>query len=97
MAIDGSEATRTFSLHNRRGDLVATTDAAGDVVEEVCYTPYGVPVVLATGDTDNDGSVDADDAAFVSARSGGSELRGELTHALSETDHGGNRTGYGGC
>ena len=83
---DGTEETRTFFLHNLRGDLVATLDTDGAPQEEIRYTPYGVPILLSLGDTDGDGLANADDVLAISGNLGSTTLDDEDLDRDGEVD-----------
>jgi len=64
-ASDGTLEERIYYMSNWRGDVVEIIDDAGNRLESVRYSPYGVPFAMPAGDTDNDGDGDAtDDAQF---------------------------------
>jgi hypothetical protein len=54
-AADASPETRTYYVHNWRGDVVSVHASSGDVTEQYRYTAYGVPIRLSLADADGDG------------------------------------------
>ena len=90
-AADGTLEDRQYQCNNWRGDVVAILDDAGQMIEQVRYTPYGVPFALPAGDSDSDGDWDGTDYSAI----GGSydiredaDLDGatdffDITHALN--------------
>jgi len=86
-AADGTEETRTFFLHNLRGDLVATLDTDGAPQEEIRYTPYGVPILLSLADTNGDGITNATDFLAISGNLGSTTLDDEDLDRDGEVDN----------
>ncbi len=71
-AADSTMEERVYYLQNWRADVVAISDTAGDILEWVKYSSYGVPICIPMGDYDTDGDVDAADVTFLdSAINGG--------------------------
>ncbi len=71
-AADSTMEERVYYLQNWRADVVAISDTAGDILEWVKYSSYGVPICIPKGDYDTDGDVDAGDVTFLdSAINGG--------------------------
>jgi len=52
---------RIYYCQNWRHDVVALISDTGELIEQVRYSPYGVPFGYPTGDTNSDGDWDADD------------------------------------
>jgi len=66
-ASDGTLEERIFYCQNWRADVVALVDGAGQMVEWVNYSAYGIPYGLPGGDADSDGDCDTADEAQVQA------------------------------
>ena len=91
-----NKGDRQYYSNNWRGDVVAILDDAGRVIEQVRYTPYGVPFALPAGDSDSDGDWDGTDVTNI----GGtydiredSDLDGDTD--LDDFTHSNNRAGGG--
>ena len=55
---DGTLDEFQFYCQNWRADVVAIIDEAGSQVEQIRYSPYGVPIVIPYSDQVEDGNVD---------------------------------------
>ncbi len=55
---DGTLDEFHFYCQNWRADVVAIIDEAGSQVEQIRYSPYGVPIVIPYSDQIEDGSID---------------------------------------
>jgi len=58
---------RIYYCQNWRHDVVALVNDVGELIEQVRYSPYGVPFGYPTGDTNSDGDWDAGDNLVISS------------------------------
>jgi RHS repeat-associated protein len=78
-AADGTLEERIYYCQNWRADVSAIVSDAGEFVESVKYSSYGVPFGIPAGDSDGDGDADNDDRnRIISWSSAGYGLRGDL-------------------
>ncbi len=64
-ASDGVLEERLYYCQNWRHDVVALVASTGELIEQVRYSPYGVPFDLPAADADSDGDVDAADVTLI--------------------------------
>ena len=64
-ASDGTLEERVYYAQNFRHDVSALVTSAGQMVEWVKYSSYGVPWSMPAADTDSDGDFDATDASAI--------------------------------
>jgi len=64
-ASDGVLEERIYYCQNWRADVSALVTAAGEMLEWVKYSAYGIPFALPAGDADSDGDCDATDATVI--------------------------------
>ena len=66
-ASDGVLEERIYYCQNWRHDVVALVESTGELVEQVRYSPYGVPFGLPAADADSDGDVDEADVTLITS------------------------------
>ena len=59
------DASSLYALCDRKYDVIAMTDASGNVMERIEYTPYGVASPRLHEDINNDGVVNGGDIGFI--------------------------------
>ncbi|MEQ9617524.1 MAG: RHS repeat-associated core domain-containing protein, partial [Phycisphaerales bacterium] len=77
---DGTLEERVYYLANWRGDVVEVLDDAGNRMESVRYSSYGMPFAMPAGDTNNDGEGDSTDDGQFTTWIGASayDVRGDM-------------------
>lgn len=76
---NGTLDERVYYCQNWRGDVVAIVGSAGQQIEQIRYSPYGVPFGLPAGDANGDGAANVTDATQIGIWSStGYDVRGDL-------------------